>query len=147
MDKIDRKILNKVQEEFPLIQKPFAEIGESVGTEEKEVIERVKRLKNKGYIRRIGPVLEPKKLGYKGILCGLYVNKKKLIDVVEEINRHSGVTHNYEREGKLNLWFTITAKTEQEIDAFLSNIEKKFSLKIYKFPERKVFKIKTIFPV
>jgi DNA-binding Lrp family transcriptional regulator len=147
MDKIDRKILNKIQEKFPLTQKPFAKIGESIGIEEKEVRERVKRLKKEGYIRRIGPILEPKKLGYISTLCGVHVDKNKLIGVVEEINRHSGITHNYEREGELNLWFTITAKTEKEIDAFLSNIKKKFSLKIYKFPERRVFKIKTFFPV
>jgi len=147
MDKIDRKILNKIQEKFPLTQKPFAKIGESIGIEEKDVIERVKRLKKEGYIRRIGPVLEPKKLGYISTLCGVHVDKNKLIGVVKEINRHSGITHNYEREGELNLWFTITAKTEKEIDVFLSNIKKKFSLKIYRFPERRVFKIKTFFPV
>jgi DNA-binding Lrp family transcriptional regulator len=147
MDETDRKILNLIQEEFPLTERPFAKIGKSSGIEENEAIERVRKLKSKGYIRRIGPVLDPKKLEYMSTLCGVHVDEDKLMDVVEEINTHSGVTHNYEREGELNVWFTITAETEKEIEGFLVNLEERFSLKIYAFPKKRIFKIKTFFQV
>ena len=147
MDEIDRKILNLIQEEFPLTERPFAKIGKSSGIGENEALERVRKLKNKGYIRRIGPVLDPKKLEYMSTLCGVHVDEDKLMDVVEEINTHSGVTHNYEREGELNVWFTITAETEKEIEGFLANLEERFSLKIYTFPKKRIFKIKTFFQV
>ena len=147
MDEIDKRILNIIQEEFPLTQRPFKSIGESIGISEKKAIERVKRLKDKGYIRRIGPVLEPKKLEYMSTLCGAHVDENKLPDFVKEVNRHKGITHNYERKGELNLWFTIAAETEEEIERFLSKLEKRFSITIYKFPKKRVFKIKTIFPV
>ena len=62
MDDIDKKILNTIQEEFPIAQRPFEEIGKHLAIAEKDVLERVKRLKNDGYIRRIGPILERKKL-------------------------------------------------------------------------------------
>ncbi|HBA54428.1 MAG TPA: hypothetical protein DCZ04_08225, partial [Syntrophorhabdus aromaticivorans] len=54
MDEIDRKILNLLQEEFPLDPHPFAEIGRRTGLEEREALERVKQLKDSGLIRRIG---------------------------------------------------------------------------------------------
>ncbi|MCX8110139.1 MAG: AsnC family transcriptional regulator [Syntrophorhabdaceae bacterium] len=147
MDKIDRAILNIIQESFPVEDRPFKVIGEMVGLDEKEVLNRVKTLKEKGIIRRIGPILERKRLGFESVLCGLHAEKDMIVDIAGEINRHSGVTHNYERDGELNLWFTITARTKKEIESFLSDMEKKFSIKIYRFPEKKMFKIKTYFPV
>jgi siroheme decarboxylase len=147
MDELDKNILNALQEEFPIAPRPFAEIGKLMGIEEKEVIDRVRRLKNEGYIRRIGPILERKKLNYVSALCGVHVDEEKLMSFVDELNKNGGVTHNYERDGELNVWFTIAAKTREEIDEFLSGLEKKHEVTIYRFPEKKVFKIKTFFPV
>ena len=147
MDEIDKKILNLIQEEFPLHKRPYGVIGKQVGFDEKEAMERVQRLKDAGIIRRIGVVFEPKKLDYTSTLCGVHVEEEKLMEVVEAINRHVGVTHNYEREGDLNLWFTIIADKAEEIDAFIEDLERRFTLKIYRFPKKRVFKIKTYFPV
>jgi len=147
MDEIDKKILNIIQEEFPLAMQPFAEIGDAVGLTEKETLERVKALKAEGYIRRIGPILERKKLKYASTLCGAKVDEDILMKFVHELNRHNGVTHNYERDGELNLWFTISAKKIEDIESYLAGLEEKYSLKIYRFPEKKVFKIKTYFPL
>ncbi|OPY78008.1 MAG: leucine-responsive transcriptional regulator [Syntrophorhabdus sp. PtaU1.Bin153] len=147
LDEIDRKILNLLQEEFPLDPHPFAEIGRRVGLEEGETLERVKKLKENGLIRRIGVVFDPGKLNYTSTLCGVRVDENKLMEVVEAVNRHSGVTHNYEREGDLNLWFTVIAEREGDIEDFVQGLERAFSLKIYRFPKKRVFKIKTYFPM
>ncbi len=104
-------------------------------------------MKQQGYIRRIGPVLEPKKLEYTSTLCGVHVGKAILMDVVKEIKRHRGVTHNYERDRTLNLWFSITARNAQSIERFLSRFEQRYSLKIYRFLKKRVFKIMAYFSV
>ena len=135
MDEIDKKILNLIQEEFPLHKRPYKEIGRQVNIDEKEAVKRVQKLKDAGVIRRIGVVFEPKKLDYTSTLCGVHVDEKNLMEVVDVINNHTGVTHNYEREGDLNLWFTIIANKEEEIDAFISDLERRFLLKIYRFPK------------
>ena len=147
MDETDKKILNTIQEVFPITRRPFAEIGKTLQLEEKEVLERVIKLKSDRYIRRIGPILERKKLRYVSTLCGLKVDEDIMPAFVNELNRHSGVTHNYERDGELNLWFTIAARSMEDIQWYLAGLEEKYSLKIYRFPEKKVFKIKTYFPV
>lgn len=147
MDEIDKKILNLIQEEFPLHKRPYAEIGKHVGIGEKEAIDRIQRLKDVGIIRRIGVVFEPKKLDYTSTLCGVHVEEERLMELVAAINKHTGVTHNYEREGNLNLWFTIIADRTEEIDAFIEDLEQRFAVKIYRFPKKRVFKIKTYFPV
>ena len=147
MDEIDKRILNIIQEEFPVTARPFDEIGRRVGISGAEALDRVRKAKEEGYIRRIGPVLEPGKLVFTSTLCGVEVEEAVLPDVVSQINEHKGVTHNYEREGRLNVWFTITAGSVGEIDSFLGGLEKRFSLKIHRFPKKRVFKIKTYFPL
>ncbi len=147
MDKIDRTILNIIQEEFPLTKKPFEVVGKQAGISEEETLERIRRLTEEGYIRRIGLVLERKKLGYAGLLCGAHVDADYIEKVADAISKEPGVTHNYEREGELNLWFTVTMKTMDDINTFITTLENTFSIKVYKFPEKRTFKIKTYFPV
>ncbi len=147
MDPADRAILNIIQKEFPLTKKPFEAIGRQVGISEKEALERVKRLKERGFIRRIGLILERKKLGYASLLCGVHVDNDKIEEVAGTISKEPGVTHNYERDGELNLWFTVTMRTIDDINLFLKDIEKSLSLQVYRFPEKRTFKIKTFFPV
>ena len=46
-------------------------------------------------------------MGYEGTLVALQVNPDCMESVAEAVNRYPGATHNYEREGKYNLWFTL----------------------------------------
>lgn len=147
MDDLDRTILNLLQEEFPLVSRPYETIGKTIGLSEEETRERVLRLKKNGYIRRIGPVLERKKLGYASALCGLGVSEERIEAVAREIGKERGITHCYERTGELNLWFTITKRTEAELEAFLLDAERSLDVQIHRFPERRTFKIKTFFPL
>jgi DNA-binding Lrp family transcriptional regulator len=82
-----------------------------------------------------------------GLLCGVHVGADVIDGIAQEINKEPGVTHNYEREGELNLWFTVTMKTMNDIDRFIGNLEKAFSVRIYRFSKKRTFKIKTYFPV
>jgi siroheme decarboxylase len=147
LDDKDRQILNLIQEEFPLVPRPFLQIGGPLGLTEEEVLSRVKEFKAAGLIRRIGPVLERRKLGYASCLCGVAVDEERIGEVAREISKQVGITHSYERTGDLNLWFTITKKTAGEIDRFLTETEERFGLTIYRFPAKRVFKIKTFFPL
>jgi siroheme decarboxylase len=145
MDIMDRKLLDMLQDEFPLAAMPFVEIGKKLGITGPEVMTRLERLKNAGYIRRIGPVLDAKKLGYTSLLCAAAAGPDIIEDLAHAINAEPSVTHNYEREAELNLWFTITMRTQDDIDRFLKNIEDRFALTIIRFPEKRTFKINTRF--
>ena len=142
MDDTDRKLLDLLQDEFPLAETPFVEIGKKLGITGNETMTRVERLKAVGYIRRIGPVLDAKKLGYSSLLCAAAAGPDIIEEVASVINAEPSVTHNYEREGELNLWFTVTMRTQGDIDMFLKDLEDRFSIKVHRFPEKRTFKIK-----
>ena len=60
MDDTDRRILNRIQSNFPVTSRPYQTIGLELELPEAEVISRVRRLKDIGIIRRIGGNFFPK---------------------------------------------------------------------------------------
>ena len=125
MDKIDKKILNILQTRFPLVPEPFDAVGAELGISGDEVIERVRRLKESGIIRRIGAVFESRALGYTSTLCAARVPEEKVAHFTEVVNRHPGVTHNYRRENAFNVWFTFIASDRDALEQALDEIREK----------------------
>ncbi|MCI7261055.1 MAG: Lrp/AsnC family transcriptional regulator [Selenomonas sp.] len=114
----DKSLLNLLQGNLPVCSRPFARLAEELGTDEQTVIDRLNELRAQGYLRRIGTFFNSNRLGYNGTLVALKVQPAAMGKVAAEINRYPGVTHNYEREGKYNLWFTLLTPnlaTEQKI--------------------------------
>ena len=125
MDAIDKKILNIIQKDFPVVAEPFRAIAEGLGLKESEVLKRVNKLKDEGIIRRIGAVFDSKKMGYASTLCAAKVPKKRLKEFVAVVNSYAGVTHNYRRSHEYNVWFTFIAPDDKTLKKSLGEIRDK----------------------
>ncbi len=75
MDAIDKKILNRIQSNFPIASRPYDVIARELELTENEVLKRVRRLKSQGIIRRIGGNFVPAKLGFVSTLVSASVIK------------------------------------------------------------------------
>jgi len=148
MDDIDRRILNRIQKNFPVAAEPFRLIGEEFGIGEEELIERIRRMKEEGFIRRIGAVFDGKKLGFVSTLCAACVPEERLAQFVEAVNALPGVTHNYRRSGDYNIWFTLIAPSEEQIRSELDGIKAKTGVEdILDMRAVRMFKIDARFEV
>jgi siroheme decarboxylase len=146
MDKVDREILNRIQSDFPITSRPYAAIASELGLPESEVLNRVRQLKAKGIIRRIGANFVPGKLGYVSTLCAARVPEDKVDLFAETVNRYPGVTHNYLRDHPFNVWFTFIASSMAEIEESLEQIAKETDVAdILNLPATRVFKIRAHF--
>jgi len=146
MEKIDKKILDKLQIGLKLEASPFQTMASELGIEAAELMQRVKRLKRDGYIRRIGGVFRSSRLGYKSTLVALELKEDNFYQVAEVINQHPGVTHNYRRDHKLNLWFTLSTASELDRENFLAQIKALPGVKeLYQLPKEKFFKLNVFF--
>ena len=125
MDEIDKKILNILQKEFPLVEQPFRIVAEKCGISEDETISRVQKMKDEGIIRRIGAVFDGAKLGRVSTLCAARVPAEKIDSFVQIVNTDKNVTHNYRRDNEYNIWFTVSAATAEELEEFLAYVKKK----------------------
>jgi siroheme decarboxylase len=122
MDIIDKKILNIIQKNFPLDAEPFKAVAEKINLSEGDVLERIRRMKRYGIIRRIGAVFDSRKLGFVSTLCAARVPEEKLKDFIEVVNSYPGITHNYRRYHEYNVWFTFIAPDEGTLKQSLSEI-------------------------
>jgi siroheme decarboxylase len=146
MDDTDRRLINRIQSDFPLTPRPFLAIGEELGLTEADVISRILRLKENGIIRRIGGNFVPGELGFVSTLCAARVPEDKLVHFTETVNQYPGVTHNYRREDDFNIWFTFIAPSREDIQQHLEDISRKTGVeKILNLPATRVFKIKAQF--
>ena len=146
MDNTDRAILNRIQSNFPLTPRPFLAIANDLGFSEDEVLTRVAKLKKRGIIRRIGGNFVPEKLGFISTLCAAKVPHDKIDKFAEVVNRYTGVTHNYQRDNKYNVWFTFIAPSMDEIENNLKQIAEYTGVTdIINLPSTKVYKIKAHF--
>ena len=148
MDEIDRKLLAMVQDCFPLTPRPFQDLGEALGLDEKEVIERLAVLQKEGLVRRIGPILDLRKLGRSGILAALQVPLEEADDAAEVVNEYQEVSHNYLRPNAsgYNLWFTVSA-SEERIQEILQEIKMRTGRTMLVLPTGRIFKIGVKFDI
>jgi DNA-binding Lrp family transcriptional regulator len=148
LDPVDSAILNRIQSDFPITSRPYLAVADELDLTEKEVLDRVARLKKAGIIRRIGGNFVPGKLGFVSTLCAARVPADKIEHFAEIVNRYPGVTHNYQRDNKYNVWFTFIAPSMREIEANLKKIAADTGVHdILNLPATKVFKIKAQFDV
>ena len=145
MDGKDREILNMLQREFPLEAEPFRAVGEAVGLPEGEVLHRVRALREKGVIRRIGASFNPRKLGFVSTLCAARVPDARAGSFVETVNAYPGVTHHYRRDHEYNFWFTFIARSEAALETALAEIREKTGVDILSLRAVKTYKIDATF--
>ena len=146
IDDMDKAILNLIQSDFPITPRPYLAIAQRLGFSENDVIKRLNRLKKKGIIRRIGGNFVPEKLGFVSTLCAARVPEDKIQSFAKAVNSYPGVTHNYQRDNKYNVWFTFIAPSMKEIEENLENISQQTGIEeIINLPATKVFKIRAHF--
>lgn len=118
MDMSDRKLLNLIQSQFPLVERPFHAMGQELSIGEQEVIDRLIELKRQNVVRQISAIFDTRRLGYKTTLVAFAYAPDQLHSGALVINRHPGVSHNYAREGSYyNLWFTLAVPSDGDLEA------------------------------
>ncbi len=146
MESLSSRLLDAIQEEFPIDPQPYLRLAERLGTTEGEVLAELTRLRDAGVLRDLSPVLNPAALGSVTTLCCLTVPEERVAEVAELLNGYEEVTHNYEREHALNLWFTLVAPSRARIEAILREVAERTGLgPIHDLPAKQVFKLRAVF--
>ena len=120
MDDLDREILNEIQWKFPLAARPYDELAKRFGVGAEEVKSRLARLKRTGVLRQLSAIFDTRRLGYKSSLVAMDVEPGMLERVAAMVNGHPGVSHNYERNHRFNLWFTLAVPPGSDLESELA---------------------------
>jgi len=145
---MEKELLNLIQKEFPLTQRPFLELAKRLGSSEDEVLKTYIRLKEDKIIRQTSGIFDTKSLGYKSSLVAFKVENPE--SAASFINSHPGVSHNYERDHDFNLWFTLAVEPDSALglEGTVNLMAKKVGAKeVIILPTKKMFKIKVTLDV
>ena len=119
----DLILLDVLQDDFPLVPRPWAAIADRLGITEDDVLERLGRLQETGIIRGVSPVLESRRLGLMAAtLVALRVPESRVRGIARIISSYPEVSHNYRRDHAYSIWFTLAAPTDERIAEVLAEI-------------------------
>ena len=147
-----RKILQWIQTNLPLTNRPFLDLARELDLDEDLIIERVKFMVEEKYVRRIAPIINTQAVGNSATLAAMKVPEDKIEEVSTIINGYSGVSHNYLRKGRnqpipLNIWFTMSAPSQEKLEENIKEIEDRTGIKVRCLPTTKKFKIGVKFKI
>ena len=148
MDKLDLTILRTIQQEFPLTPRPYEVLARKLSVPVEELFGRVRELRRRGVVRRIGVLFDSRKLGFRGHLVAARVEPDAVDAVAGLLDRRDEVTHNYLRTGRFNVWFTVMLPEDGDIERMLEEVRSiRGVAEVVTFPTRRIFKLDASFRV
>jgi siroheme decarboxylase len=125
-DSTDLRILGAIQDDIPLVSRPFAAIALRLGIPGQVLLDRLKRLQDEGIVRGISPILESRHMGRSAAtLIALHVPGEKVQEIAAIISSYPEVSHNFQRDHNYALWFTLSGKNEEDIQSVLTEIQRR----------------------
>lgn len=136
LEKLDKRIIAAMQDDFPLAEKPYLAIANKIGIEEAALLARLRYYRERGYIRKMGAVLRHREVGYvANALCAWSVPPDKLAEAGAAMAANSAVTHCYARETQpewpYNLYIMLHARTREECRAQAAELSQAAGLSDY----------------
>ena len=143
----DARLIDRLQRQLPLTERPFADVAAELGLPEAQLIERLGRLLASGVLTRFGPLFHIERAGGQFILAALAVPEPRYAEVTALVNALPEVAHNYRREHALNMWFVVAAETPEAAWAACDRIEAATGLEVHAFPKEREYFVGLYLPL
>lgn len=105
IDTVDRQLIVLLQQGLPLVSRPYAVIAEKLNLDEEQVITRLSLLKQQGIIKRLGVIVNHRRLGYKANAMVVFNVFDTLIEQVgAEVSQFNFVNLCYQRPRQGEQW-------------------------------------------
>ena len=149
----ERAVVNAFQGGFPAVERPFepaaAAIRDTgVDIDATGLLETIRDLDDRGVLSRFGPLVNAQEIGGAATLVAMHAPDDRFDEIVDAVNDHREVAHNYEREHPhLNVWFVVSVADEDRVADVLAEIEAETGQETYNLPKRREFRVEAKFYV
>ena len=147
LDAIDRAIVNRLQDGFPVCERPYREAANALGIDEADLIARLRRLLDESVLTRFGPLYQIERAGGAFLLAAMQVPPDDVERVAAIVNSRPEVAHNYLREHRFNLWFVLAAESAERVDCVNSWIETRTGYPVVAMPKLREYFLELRLPV
>ncbi|HIQ30029.1 MAG TPA: Lrp/AsnC family transcriptional regulator [Candidatus Caldiarchaeum subterraneum] len=122
LDELDMKILSLLQEDGRM---SFAEISRRLNVNENTVRFRFSRLLNRGVIRKIVALIDPRMIGInQSAALMLKIDPEKMDDVLKELREMREIPNIYQLSGDYDAIVVVMARDMNELHGIVSRIKK-----------------------
>jgi len=135
MDDVDKAIINRLQQGFPICSSPYRKVAEELGLGERDLLSRLQVLLSAGVLSRFGPMYHAEHMGGALTLAALKVPESRFDEVAEIVNAFPEVAHNYARNHVLNMWFVLATEKPEQVQGVIAGIERQTGLTVYNMPK------------
>lgn len=135
MDSVDRAIINRLQDGFPIRAEPFAAVAAELGIAEDDLITRVQKLLDERVLTRFGPMYHAERLGGALSLAAMKIPPQDYDRVAGVVNALPEVAHNYEREHTLSMWFVLATESADGQRVAIEKIERETGYHVFNMPK------------
>ena len=132
----EKRIIYELSGDLGCSARPFKELGLKLGLPEEEVLETIRTLKDKGYLRRFGATLRHQLSGFTANAMVAWKVEESRVDKAGKIlASFQEVTHCYHRPGvpdwPYNLYAMIHGRSEEECRALAERMSQAAGLAEY----------------
>jgi len=126
---LEKAIVRRFQEELPLVPQPYKFIADELGISEQELINKIKELKERKILRRIGAILHHRTIGFKANAMVVWsVPIDRIREVTDIMISFPQVSHCYERKPlpnwSYNIYTMIHSESFHKCEDIILNISK-----------------------
>lgn len=139
-------LLDRWQRHFPLLTRPFAQIGQACGRSEAVTLHAFRRLLAGGALSRIGAVVRPHTVG-ASTLAAMRVPPERLDEVADMVSAECCVNHNYARTHDFNLWFVVAGPDSGSVCETIARIERRSGIGVMCLPIVEAYHVDLGFPL
>ncbi|MEJ6949819.1 siroheme decarboxylase subunit beta [Natronospora cellulosivora (SeqCode)] len=137
LSQLDKRIIKAVQDDLPLIERPYKKLADDLGISEEELLLRLNILKDKGILRRMGAILYHRKAGYKYNGMGAWiVPANRIEELASLVLDYQEISHVYERvtypDWPYNFFTMIHGQSKLEVEGIAQEISLKTGIKDYR---------------
>ena len=143
IDERDKEVVSLIQGDLPLDPKPFALLGQKIGMDEGELIDRIRNLKERGVIRRFGATLRHQEAGFSSNAMVAWTAPEDRIEEAGKIFAgFREVSHCYHRtphkDWPYNLYTMIHGSSREECRRIAARLSEASGVRDYQilFSER-----------
>jgi siroheme decarboxylase len=132
-----KNILARLPSQFPLTNRPYKEMAETIGISEHELIDTLKSLKASGVLRRVAAVLAHRKASYSHNAMVIWeVDEKNIKRIGAIMASFPEISHCYERDTggywAYNLYTMVHGKRHEDCMKSIERIAQKVGISDYR---------------
>jgi len=136
INELEKKIINLIQGDLPVDPRPFAVLAERLGISESMLLAEIRKLKERGIIRRFGATLRHQEAGFSANAMVVWrVPEERLEEVGRAIAGFKEVTHCYQREPQkdwpYNLYSMVHGANQEDCHEMARRLSRKVGIGDY----------------